>query len=201
MSKNPEQEQIIPHPLAYNPSAVAPRAHGFRDNLTTDVTEMRLHLLALVFAMIPACALADDQGSQGLFYVAGGGGAGGPSFSAGAGTKVDVLEVNAIDLGKVSGGTARFVGMSLVQNTTPKSGFNALFRIGLGRETTTFPGGVSAHRMWFSNGVYFGLGAQYQASTHFAFRAEVNRILYAASPDGVVGGVRYPATLSALYIF
>jgi hypothetical protein len=162
---------------------------------------MRLPLLALMFAVIPACAMADDQGSQGLYYVAAGGGSHGASFSAGAGTKVDVLEINAIDLGKVSGGTAKFVGLSLVQNTTPKNGFNALFRIGLGRETTTFPGGATAHRMWFGNGVYFGLGAQYQPAAHVALRAEVNRILYAASPDGVAGGVRYPVTLSALYIF
>lgn len=142
-----------------------------------------------------------DDGSQAMYYVAAGGGGYGPMFSAGAGTQVDVLEINAIDLGKVNGGTARFVGLSLVQNTTQKSGFSALFRIGLGRETTSFPNGASAHRMWFGNGVYFGLGAQYQASTHLAFRAEVNRIQYAASPDGVVGGVRYPATVSAMYIF
>lgn len=148
--------------------------------------------------MMPAYAMADGQG---LFYVAAGGGADGASFSAGAGTAVDVLEVNAIDLGKVNGGTAKFVGLSLVQNTTSRSGFNALFRLGLGRETTTFPGGVSAHQMWFANGVYLGLGAQYQATNHLALRAEVNRIRYAASPDGAVSGVRYPATVSALYIF
>ncbi len=151
--------------------------------------------------MISFSAAADDQGNQGLFYVAAGGGNRGASFSAGAGTKVDVLELNAIDLGNVNGGTARFVGLSLVQNSTPKNGFNLLFRIGMGRETTSFPGGASAHRMWFSNGIYFGLGGQYQPTNHFAFRAEVDRILYAASPDGIVGGVRYPVTLSAVYIF
>jgi hypothetical protein len=162
---------------------------------------MRPHFLALVLALIPACAAADDQQNQAMFYVAGGGGTHGASFSAGAGTRVDVLEINAIDLGTVNGGSARFVGLSLVQNTTPKDGFNALFRIGLGRETTTFPSGAAPHRMWFSNGVYFGLGAQYQASAHLAFRAEVNRIIYAASPDGVMSGVRYPFTLSAMYVF
>lgn len=161
---------------------------------------MKLPVLALMLAMIPACVLADD-GSQAMYYVAAGGGSHGASFSAGAGTQVDVLEINAIDLGTVNGGTAKLVGVSLVQNTTAKSGFSGLFRLGLGRETTTFPGGVSAHRMWFTNGVYFGLGAQYQASAHLALRAEVNRIRYAASPDGVLGGVRYPATLSAMYIF
>ena len=162
---------------------------------------MRLHLLALAFAMIPVCAMAEDQGSQGLYYVAAGGGGDGASFSAGAGTRVDVLEVNAIDLGKVNGGTAKFIGLSLVQNTTSRSGFNGLFRLGLGRETTTFPGGLSAHQMWFANGVYIGLGAQYQATTHLALRAEVNRIRYAASPDGMTSGVRYPVTLSAMVMF
>ena len=162
---------------------------------------MKRSLAALSLAALPFNALADDASSQGQFYVAGGGGAQGATFSAGAGTKVDALEINSINLGKVAGGTAKFVGVSLVQNATPKSGFNFLFRIGLARESTTFPNGLVAHRMWFNNGVYFGIGEQYQANDHLAFRADVYRIVYAASPDGVAGGIRYPLTLSAMYIF
>jgi hypothetical protein len=163
---------------------------------------MRLRILVLFLALLPVCALADDADNQGMYYVAGGGGSHGPSFTAGAGTQVDALELNAIDLGTTPyGGTARFVGLSLVQNTTPKYGFNALFRLGMGRETTTFPGGLAAHQMWFANGIYFGLGGQYRIGSHFALRAEVNRIRYAASPDGMDNRLRYPITLSAMLLF
>ena len=159
-------------------------------------------LAAFVLAAFPLYAMADDAGSPALFYVAGGGGSTGPTFSIGGGTKVDVLEFYAIDLGKVSGnGYARFVGLSLVQNATPKNGFNFLFRVGIGRETTTFPNGAAARRMWFDNGIFFGLGEQYQVNSHLAFRAEVSRFVYAASSDGMTIGLRYPVTLSAMYIF
>jgi len=162
---------------------------------------MRLPLTLLILALLPLPALAADDDNSARYYIAGGNGAYGPSFSIGAGTRLDVLEINAIDLGKVNGGTAKFVGVSLVQNATVKSDFNFLFRIGLGRETTTFPNGTVAHRMWFNNGVYFGMGVQYTPYSHFALRAEVNRIVYAASPDGVAGGIRYPATLSVMLLF
>jgi hypothetical protein len=161
---------------------------------------MRLPVLALLFALIPACAIADEE-NQAMYYVAAGGGGYGPSLTAGAGTQVDALEINAIDLGKVNGGTAKFVGLSLVQNTTVKSGFSGLFRLGMGRETTTFPGGFTAHQMWFANGIYVGLGAQYRIASHFAMRADVNRIRYAASPDGQVSHLRYPVTVSAMLLF
>lgn len=163
---------------------------------------MRLRILVFVFALLPACAFADDGDNKGMFYVAGGAGGYGPSVAVGAGTQVDALEINAIKLGNTSyGGTAKFVGLSLVQYTTPKHGFSALFRLGMGRETTTFPGGLTAHQMWFANGIYFGLGGQYHLGDHFALRAEVNRIRYADSPDGIVNRVRYPVTMSAMLIF
>ena len=162
---------------------------------------MKLRFALLALAILPLPALAENDENQARFYIAGGSGPFGPAFSLGAGTRLDVIELNYIDLGKVNGGTAKFVGVSLVQNATPRSGFNFLFRIGLGRETTSFPNGTVAHRMWFNNGVYFGLGVQYQAATHLALRAEVNRIVHAVSPDGVAGGIRYPATLSAMYLF
>jgi hypothetical protein len=163
---------------------------------------MRLRILVFVLALLPVCALADDADNQGMFYLAGGGGSHGPSLTVGGGTRVDALELNAIDLGTTTyGGTAKFVGLSLVQNTTPKYGFNALVRLGMGRETTSFPGGLAAHQMWFANGIYFGLGAQYRVGDHFALRAEVNRIRYAASPDGLDNRLRYPVTLSAMLIF
>lgn len=160
---------------------------------------MKLLVAALAVATLPLNALADDQGN---FYAAGGGGSRGANFAVGGGTKVDALEVSSINLGTVSGsGKARFVGLSLVQNATPVNGFNFLFRIGVGRETTTFPNGAAAHRMWFGSGVFFGIGEQYQMNNHLAFRAEVNRIAYAATADGQMTRIRYPATLSAMYIF
>ncbi len=163
---------------------------------------MRRCLAIIALATLPCSTFADDAASTSQFYASGGGGAQGATFSLGGGTKVDALELHAINLGKVSnGGTGKFVGLSLVQNATPKNGFNFLFRIGLGRETSTFPGGSTVHRMWFNNGIYFGIGEQYQASSHLAFRAEVDRIVYAASPDGKNNGVRYPLTLSVMYLF
>ena len=162
---------------------------------------MKRCLVTVFFAFLSYSALADDSTST-QFYASGGGGTEGATFSLGGGTKVDALEIHSINLGHVSnGGTAKFVGLSLVQNATPKNGFNFLFRIGLGRETTTFPSGTVAHKMWFNNGIYFGIGEQYQANNHLAFRAEVNRIVYAATPDGMLKGVRYPVTLSAMYLF
>ncbi len=163
---------------------------------------MKYCLAIFAFAALSGSALAEDAASTSQFYAAGGGGAQGATFSLGGGTKVDALELHAIDLGKVSnGGTARFVGVSLVQNATPKNGFSLLFRIGMGRETTTFPGGAVAHKMWFNNGIYFGIGEQYQANNHFAVRLEVNRIVYSASADGKTSAARYPLTLSAMYLF
>ncbi len=163
---------------------------------------MKRCLAAIALASLPFAALADDAASTSQFYAAGGGGAQGASFSLGGGTKVDALEIHSIDLGRVSnGGTAKFMGLALVQNATPKNGFNFLFRIGIGRETTTFPGGAKASRDWFNNGIYFGIGEQYQANSHLAFRAELYRIPYAASANGKSSGVRYPLTLSAMYIF
>jgi len=163
---------------------------------------MKLHIVALVLAMLSFGALADDQGAQSRFYGAGGGGTRGGNFSIGGGTTVDALELSYIDLGAVSANaTARFLGFSLVQNATPNKGFNFLFRIGIGRETTTFSNAANVRRLWFGNGIFFGIGEQYQISTHLALRAEVNRISYASTPDGQGTGVRYPATVSAMYIF
>jgi hypothetical protein len=163
---------------------------------------MKRSLAAFALAALPLHALADDAGSAGLYYVAGGAGSTGPTFSIGGGTKVDVLEFYSVDLGKVSNnGYARFVGLSLVQNATPKNGFNFLFRIGMGRETTTFPNGAAARMMWFNNGIFFGMGEQYQLNKHLAFRAEVNRFVYASSPGGNATALRYPVTLSVMYIF
>jgi hypothetical protein len=163
---------------------------------------MKLRLAAFALACLPLHAVADDAGSQSLFYATGGGGTKGSSFSVGGGTRVDALELNSINLGKVNGGgTASFVGISLVQNATPSNGFNFLFRIGLGRQTTTFSNVATAHQMWFDKGIFFGLGEQYHLNNHLAFRAEVNRIVYAASADGRASGVSYPVTLSAMFIF
>lgn len=163
---------------------------------------MKLHIAALALTALPFTAVAADQPPQTQFYAAAGGGNWGSNFSAGWGTKVDALEISSISLGSVGAtGSAQFLGLSLVQNATPIKGFNFLFRIGIGRETTTFANGTTAHQLWFGNGVYFGIGEQYQVNSHLAVRAEVNRIRYAATPDGQVTGIRYPATLSAMYIF
>ena len=161
---------------------------------------MKRFLALAALAALPLNALADDSGSQAQYYFSAGGGAFGPAFSVGAGNQVDAIELDGIDLGKVNGGKARFAGISLVQFSTPKHGFNFLFRLGLGRETTTFPDGSTGHRMWFGN-VYVGLGVQYIPTPHFALRAEVNRIGYTSTQDGVSGGYRYPATLSAVVLF
>ncbi len=163
---------------------------------------MKLRFAAFALAALPVVAPAQDQSLQTQFYAAAGGGNWGSNFSVGGGTKVDALEISSISLGSVgAAGSARFLGLSLVQNATPVHGFNFLFRIGIGRETTTFSSGATAHRMWFGNGVYFGIGEQYQFNSHLAVRAEVDRIRYAATPDGQATGTRYPATLSAIYIF
>ncbi len=163
---------------------------------------MKSRFAALVLATVSLGALADDQAYQSRFYAAGGGGTRGSNYSIGGGTTVDALEVSYIDLGAVSAtARAKFLGFSLVMNATPNRGFNFLFRIGIGRETTTFSNAANVRRLWFGNGVYFGIGEQYQVNRHLALRAEVNRISYASTPDGLGTGVRYPATLSAMYIF
>lgn len=161
---------------------------------------MKRCLSLIALAALPINVLADDTGSQAQYYLSAGGGVLGPAFSAGAGTQVDVIELDAIDMGKANGGKAKFAGISLVQFSTPKQGFNFLFRLGLGRETTTFPDGTTAHRSGFNN-IYLGLGMQYRPTPHFALRAEVNRIGYAATPDGLTSDIRYPATLSAVLLF
>ena len=123
------------------------------------------YLVALALAAMPLSALAGDQE---LFYVAGGATKGKGSFSIGAGTKVDVLEISSINLGAVDGNaSARFRGLSLVQNAVPVKDFNLLFRLGVGKTTTTFANGSHATRMGFSNGIILGAGGQYQLTRWF----------------------------------
>ncbi len=156
-------------------------------------------VVALVLAAMPFGALAGDNG---LFYVAGGATNGRGSYSIGAGTNVDVLEISSINLGTVDGNTSvRFRGVSLVQNAVPVKDFNLLFRLGVGKTTTTFANGASATKMGFSNGIILGVGGQYQVNSHLAFRGEVDRITYAASADGLSSHINYPVTLSVLYLF
>jgi hypothetical protein len=158
-----------------------------------------LHFVALALTTLSCSALADDSG---LFYAAGGVSKGGANVSLGAGTNVDVLEISSINLGSVSGNSsAKFVGLSLVQNTTPANHFNLLFRVGFGRTTTSFADGASATRVGYGNGVIFGVGGQYQLARHVALRGEVNRISYATSEDGRSSKLSYPVTLSAIYLF
>lgn len=163
-------------------------------------TQMKkLHAVAFVLALQHCAAMAADQG---LYYAAAGAGTGGANYSIGAGTNVDVLEISSINLGSVNGNaTARFAGVSLVQNATPVHDFNLMFRVGFGRTTTTFANGASAIRTGFGNGVIFGLGGQYQLNRHLAFRSELNRITYAASADGRLVGISYPVSVSALLSF
>ncbi len=157
------------------------------------------HYFALALVAMPLLAQAVDQDP---WYVAGGVSKGGGNFSIGAGSNVDVLELSLINLGSVSGdASAKFRGISLVQHAVPTHDFNLLFRLGVGKTTTSFANGASSTRMGFSNGIILGLGGQYQLNRHFAFRGELNRIPYAASADGLSYGVTYPATLSALYSF
>jgi hypothetical protein len=91
--------------------------------------------------------------------------------------------------------------VSLVQNAVPVKDFNLLFRLGVGKTTTTFANGSSASRTGFSKGIILGMGGQYQVNSHLAFRGEVDRITYAASADGLSSHITYPVTLSALYLF
>lgn len=159
----------------------------------------KLHFVALALTAIPFSALAGDEG---LFYVAGGASQRGAHFSLGMGTNVDVLEINSINLGTVrEDASARFRGLSLVQNAVPVKDFNLLFRLGIGKTTTTFANGSHATRMGFTNGIIIGAGGQYQLNSHLAFRGELNRIVYAASADGLSSGISYPLTISALYLF
>ncbi len=155
--------------------------------------------LLLALALIPCFAFADDQS---LFYVAAGTGTGKANLAIGAGITADVLEASSIDLGTVGGSYAvKFKGLSLVQNAVAKNNFNAMFRVGFGKATTTFANGQTAGRAGFGNGVFFGLGAQYQPYSHLAFRAEVNRITYATSTDGSSHAATWPVTVSAMYVF
>ncbi len=163
---------------------------------------MNLKFAALALAFLSFNARADfsDLFTQG--YAAGGGGGRGANVAIGAGTKVDALEISAINLGRLSGtSTGKFVGLSVVQNATPKNGFNFLFRLGVGRATTRFADGAVATRSGWSNGIFLGLGEQYQINNHFLLRAEVYRITYAATPDAHSMGTVYPVTLSALLVF
>lgn len=163
---------------------------------------MKLRLIALAIAAFSLPALADQSGLWTQGYVAGGGGAHGANLSIGAGNKVDALEISSINLGRVSGtSTAKFVGISLVQNATPNRGFNWLFRIGIGKATTKFSDGAIATRMGLANGIFFGIGEQYQVTSNFALRAEAYRITYAANPSAGLTSVSYPVTLSAVLIF
>ena len=157
------------------------------------------HLLAIALTTLSFNAMAGDNG---LFYVAGGTSARGANFSLAAGTDVDVLEISSIKLGHPTGNSsAKFVGLSLVQNTVPIKNFNLMFRLGVGKATTTFDNGASATKMGFGHGVFVGVGAQYLLSPHFAVRGELNRITYATTADGSSTAAAYPLTISALYIF
>ena len=159
----------------------------------------RLNLVAIALTIMSCNVLAGDQGH---FQVAGGAGTGGANFSIGGGTNVDELEISSIDLGTVDGtDSARFVGISLVQNAEPVNNLGLLFRLGFGKATTTFTDGSTASRLGLGDGVFFGIGAKYQLNNHLAFRAEVNRITYATSADGLSFGISYPVTIGALYRF
>lgn len=159
----------------------------------------KLPFVMLAFAAMPFSVLAGDGT---LFYVAGGASKGGGNYAVGLGTNFDVLEVSSINIGTVTGNaSARFQGLSLVQNAAPVKDFNLLFRLGIGKTTTTFADGAQASRTGFSKGVILGLGAQYQLNSHLALRGEVDRITYAASANGSSSATTYPATLSALFIF
>lgn len=158
-----------------------------------------MRFVALALMAFSGGAMADDSG---FFYAAGGASNGGANISLGAGTNVDVFEISSINLGSVSGtSSAKFLGLSLVQYSTPANNFNLLFRVGFGKTTTSFANGASATRVGFGNGVIFGVGGQYQLNKHFAVRGEVNRISYATSEDGRSSRLTYPLTLSAMYIF
>jgi len=159
----------------------------------------KLHFVVAVLILISGSAMADDSG---LFYVAGGASKGGANYSIGAGTDIDVFEISSINLGSVSGtSSAKFLGLSLVQYSTPSNNFNLLFRVGFGKTTTSFADGASATRVGFGNGVIFGVGGQYRLNKHIAVRGEVNRISYATSEDGRSSKLDYPVTVSAMYIF
>ncbi len=163
---------------------------------------MKLRVIALALVTCSFSALADQSGLWTQAYVAGGGGARGANVSIGGGNKVDALEVSSINLGRVSGtSTAKFVGVSLVQNATPNRGFNWLFRIGIGKASTKFADGAIATRMGLANGIFFGIGEQYQVTRNFVLRADAYRITYAANPSAGLTGVSYPITLSALLVF
>jgi hypothetical protein len=161
----------------------------------------KLPLAALALILLPLSFDA-SAGDQGLFYVAGGASPRGANISIGAGTDTDVLEVSSIRLGAATGdSSAKFVGLSLVQNAVPVNKFNLMFRLGVGKETTSFANGAYASRMGFRHGIIVGVGGQYELSDHFALRGEVNRIEFATAADDVSTKIAYPVTLSALYIF
>ena len=158
-----------------------------------------MRFIALALMALSGHAMADDSG---LFYLAGGASNGGANISLGGGTDVDVFEISSINLGSVSGtSSAKFLGLSLVQYSTPANNFNLLFRVGFGKTTTSFADGASASRVGFGIGVLFGVGGQYQLNKHIAVRGEVDRLSYATSEDGLSSKLVYPLTLSAMYIF
>lgn len=160
---------------------------------------MKSLVVAIALLTIPFSAIASDQGHA---YLAGGYGNKGSAFSVGGGTTVDILEISAINLGTFDGAnSAKFVGLSLVQNANPLHNFNLMFRLGFGEATTTFSNGATARRVGFSNGVYFGIGEQYQLSSHLALVAELNRITYAASAGGSSYRVSYPLSASIMYSY
>ncbi len=158
--------------------------------------------LPVVVLVLAAWSFSAFAGDGALYYVAAGATKGGGNFGVGIGTHVDVLEVSYLNMGSVNGNaSARFRGLSLIQNAVPVKDFSLLFRVGIGKTTTTFANGMQASRTGFSNGVILGVGAQYQFNRHLALRGEVDRVTYTASPDGLSSAITYPATLSALFIF
>jgi hypothetical protein len=159
----------------------------------------KLPLVALALTTLSFNAMASDSG---LFYIAGGASSRGANFSIAAGTDVDVLEVSSIRLGHpTANSSAKFVGLSLVQNAVPVGNFNLMFRLGVGKTTTSFDNGAHATRMGFGSGIIVGVGGQYRLNSHLAFRGELNRITYATTPDGRSAAAAYPLTISALFIF
>jgi hypothetical protein len=172
---------------------------GMRSLGNIQGTYMKRHLVGVAIAALSVSAAAADLG---YFVATGGYGSAGSNFSLGGGSKADLIELSSIDLGTVEGtSSAKFTGLSLVQNAAPIKNFNLLFRLGFGRATTTFADGTTASRVGFSKGVFLGLGEQYQLNGHLALLGELNRITYASSHDGSSHGIRYPLTISVLYSF
>jgi hypothetical protein len=160
---------------------------------------MKLKIFALFIATLPLSAIAEDTIQ---YDVAAGASSRGANFALGFGDKTDVIEVNSVKLGYVTGAaSAKFIGVSLVQHADPINGFDFLFRVGFGRATSRFDTGATATRGGLSNGLFVGIGEEYQPGRHFLLRVEADRISFAKSPDGNVTGVRYPITASGVLIF